>query len=102
LHWEESSVPATFGTGLTFSEIGPGAVLVAYAVAGVTIYGVMQTFAELLVIFERGSFVSYTREFMGDTASAGIGWAYWANWLLCSIGSAGNRRIYELFYYSAI
>ncbi len=70
------------GLGLTFSEMGPGAVLVAYAVAGVTIYGVMQSFAELLVnIPRRGSFVSYTREFMGDTASAGIGWAFWANWV---------------------
>lgn len=70
------------GLGLTYSEMGPGAVLVAYAVAGLTIYGVMQSFAELLVnIPRRGSFVSYTREFMGDTASAGIGWAFWANWV---------------------
>ncbi len=71
------------GLGLTFSEMGPGAVLIAYAIAGVTIYGVMQSFAELLVnIPRRGSFVSYTREFMGDTASAGIGWAFWANWVV--------------------
>jgi AAT family amino acid transporter len=70
------------GLGLTYSEMGPGAVLLAYAIAGVTIYGVMQSFAELLVnIPRRGSFVSYTREFMGDTASAGIGWAFWANWV---------------------
>lgn len=70
------------GLGLTFSEMGPGAVLIAYAIAGLTIYGVMQSFAELLVnIPRRGSFVSYTREFMGDTASAGIGWAFWANWV---------------------
>ncbi len=70
------------GLGLTYSEMGPGAVLIAYAIAGVTIYGVMQSFAELLVnIPRRGSFVSYTREFMGDTASAGIGWAFWANWV---------------------
>lgn len=70
------------GLGLTYSQMGPGAVLVAYAVAGITIYGVMQSFAELLVnIPRRGSFVSYTREFMGDTASAGIGWAFWANWV---------------------
>lgn len=70
------------GLGLTFSEMGPGAVLIAYAIAGITVYGVMQSFAELLVnIPRRGSFVSYTREFMGDTASAGIGWAFWANWV---------------------
>ena len=70
------------GLGLTFSEMGAGAVLISYIVAGVVIYGVMQSFAELLVnIPRRGSFVSYTREFMGDTASTGIGWAFWVNWI---------------------
>lgn len=73
--------------GYTFNEMGPGAVLLTYTVAGLTIFGVMQSFAELLVnIPRRGSFVSYTREFMGDTASAGIGWAFWANWV-CYIPS---------------
>ena len=70
------------GLGLTFSEMGPGAVIIAYIIAGITIYGVMQSFAELLVnIPRRGSFVSYSREFMGDTAATGIAWAYWANWV---------------------
>lgn len=70
------------GLGLTFSEMGPGAVLIAYIIAGITIYGVMQSFAELLVnIPRRGSFVSYSREFMGDTAATGIAWAYWTNWV---------------------
>ncbi len=68
--------------GWTYANMGPGAVLITYAFAGLTIYGVMQSFAELLVnIPRRGSFVSYTREFMGDTASAGIGWAFWCNWV---------------------
>ncbi|MDR3364865.1 MAG: amino acid permease [Clostridiales Family XIII bacterium] len=75
------------GLGLTFHDMGAGAVLISYALAGIAIYGVMQSFAELLVnIPRRGSFVSYTREFMGDTASAGIGWAFWANWV-CYIPS---------------
>ncbi|MEI8216463.1 MAG: amino acid permease, partial [Eubacteriales bacterium] len=70
------------GLGLTFSEMGPGAVVIAYAIAGLTVYGVMQSFAELLVnIPRRGSFVSYTREFLGETASVGIGWAYWSGWV---------------------
>lgn len=70
------------GLGLTFSQMGAGAVLIAYAIAGLTVYGVMQSFAELLVnIPRRGSFVSYTREFLGDTAAAGIGWAFWCNWV---------------------
>jgi AAT family amino acid transporter len=73
--------------GATYNSMGPGAVLIAYLIAGITIYGVMQSFAEMLVnIPRRGSFVSYTRQFMGDTASAGIGWAFWANWV-CYIPS---------------
>jgi len=70
------------GLGLTFSEMGPGAVLIAYIIGGLTIYGVMQSFGELLVnIPRRGSFVSYASEFMGDTAATGIAWSYWFNWV---------------------
>ena len=70
------------GLGLTFSEMGPGAVLIAYIVGGLTVYGVMQSFGELLVnIPRRGSFVSYASEFLGDTAATGIAWAYWFNWV---------------------
>ncbi|MDD4366372.1 MAG: amino acid permease, partial [Eubacteriales bacterium] len=70
------------GLGGVYSDLGAGAVIISYVIAGVTIYGVMQSFAELLVnIPRRGSFVSYTREFMGDTASTGIGWSFWANWV---------------------
>ncbi|MCL2471996.1 MAG: amino acid permease, partial [Propionibacteriaceae bacterium] len=69
--------------GETFNSMGAGAVIIAYIVAGLTIFGVMQSFGELLVnIPRRGSFVSYTREFMGDTNSAGIGWAFWVNWVV--------------------
>lgn len=71
------------GLGLTFSEMGAGAVIIAYVIAGLVIFGVMQSFAELLVnLPRRGSFVSYTRDFLGDTASAGIGWAFWVNWVV--------------------
>ena len=71
------------GLGLTFSEMGPGAVLIAYIIAGISIYGLMQSFAELLVnIPRRGSFVSYTRDFMGCTAATGIAWAFWFSWVV--------------------
>jgi AAT family amino acid transporter len=87
------------GLGLTYSEMGPGAVLIAYIVAGITIYGVMQSFAELLVnIPRRGSFVSYTREFMGDTASAGIGWAFWANWVVYIPSEALATAVFMNFF----
>ncbi|OHT06193.1 Amino acid permease family protein [Tritrichomonas foetus] len=71
------------GLGLTFSEMGSVSVLLAYFLAGAAVFGVMQSFSELLVNIPRhGSFVSYNREFLGDIAAAGIGWAFWANWVV--------------------
>ena len=70
------------GLGAVYGDMGPGAVLIAYIIAGITIYGVMQSFAELLVnIPRRGSYVTYAKEFMGPSIAAGVGWAYWANWI---------------------
>ncbi|MGL4483730.1 MAG: amino acid permease [Anaerovoracaceae bacterium] len=87
------------GLGLTFSEMGPGAVMIAYIIAGIIIFGVMQSFSELLVnIPRRGSFVSYTREFMGDTASAGIGWAFWTNWVFYVPSEALATGIFMNFF----
>ena len=71
------------GLGLTFSEMGPGAVVVAYIIAGISIYGLMQSFAELLVnIPRRGSFVSYATDFMGPTLATGIAWSFWFSWVV--------------------
>lgn len=70
------------GLGTVYADMGPGAVLIAYIAVGVCIYGVMQSFAELLVnIPRRGSYVTYAKEFMGDSIACGVGWSYWANWI---------------------
>lgn len=70
------------GLGVVYADMGPGAVLIAYILAGITIYGVMQSFAELLVnIPRRGSYVTYAKEFMGSSFATGVGWSYWANWI---------------------
>jgi len=70
------------GLGSVYSDMGPGAVIIAYIIAGICIYGVMQSFAELLVnIPRRGSYVTYAKEFMGPSIATGVGWAYWANWI---------------------
>ena len=67
------------GSGYTVAEIGP-AVIVAYLIGGVVIYAVMQSFAELLVyIPSRGSFVSFCKEFIGESFACGAGWSYWIN-----------------------
>ncbi len=69
------------GVGYTINKMGP-AVLLAYALVGVIVYGLMVSYAELLVNLPRsGSFVAYTNEFLGETISVGIGWSFWFNWV---------------------
>lgn len=59
--------------------MGP-AVLLAFDIVAVIIYAVMVAYAELLVNLPRkGSFVSYTKEFLGPQWSIGMGWAFWCN-----------------------
>ncbi|MEG1583532.1 MAG: amino acid permease [Anaerovorax sp.] len=69
------------GVGITIRDMGP-AVLLAYILVGFVLYGLMIAYAELLVNLPRkGSFVAYTNEFLGETFSVGIGWAFWCNWV---------------------
>ncbi len=69
------------GLGALIRDMGP-AVLLAFLLVGVIVYGMMIAYAELLVNLPRtGSFVSYTCEFLGETASVGIGWSFWFNWV---------------------
>ena len=69
------------GLGLSIHDMGP-AVFIAFAIVGVIVYGLMIGYSELLVNVPRtGSFVSYTREFIGPTVSTGFGWAFWFNWV---------------------
>lgn len=69
------------GVGITIRDMGP-AVLLAYALVGFVLYGLMIAYAELLVNLPRkGSFIAYTNEFLGETFSVGIGWAFWCNWV---------------------
>lgn len=71
------------GLGLTFHDMGAVPVLIGYFIAGITVFGVMQSFSELLVNLPRhGSFVAYNKEFLGNVLSAGIGWAFWINWVV--------------------
>lgn len=69
------------GLGALIRDMGP-AVIIAFLVVGIIVYGMMIAYAELLVNVPReGSFIAYTNEFLGKTASIGIGWAFWFNWV---------------------
>ncbi len=68
------------GTGYLISEMGPS-VIILYAIGGLIIWTVMQSFAELLVNVPRqGNFISYSAEFISPTWAVGTGWSYWFNW----------------------
>jgi amino acid transporter, AAT family len=68
------------GTGYLISQMGPSVILL-YALGGLIIYTVMQSFAELLVNVPRqGNFISYSAEFISPTWAVGTGWSYWFNW----------------------
>lgn len=68
------------GTGYAYSEMGPG-ILLAYLLVGFIVFGLMIAYSELLVNLPRtGSFVAYTREFLGESVATGMGWSFWANW----------------------
>lgn len=68
------------GTGYLVSQLGPSVILI-YALGGLIIWTVMQSFAELLVNLPRqGNFISYSAEFISPTWAVGTGWSYWFNW----------------------
>lgn len=69
------------GMGSVIHDMGP-AVFLAFGLVGLIVYGLMISYAELLVnIPRRGSFIAYTSEFLGPTVSTGFGWAFWFNWV---------------------
>ena len=69
------------GVGWTIEVMGP-AVFWAFLLVGVIVFGLMISYAELLVNLPRsGSFIAYTNEFLGPMVSTGFGWAFWFNWV---------------------
>lgn len=83
------------GVGFCIQAMGP-AVFIAFAVVGLIVYGLMISYAELLVNLPRkGSFVAYTNEFLGETLSVGMGWSFWFNWV-CYVPSEAIAVSYVL------
>lgn len=69
------------GVGILIHDMGP-AVVLGFAVVGLIVFGLMISYAELLVNLPRkGSFIAYTNEFLGEYWSVGMGWAFWFNWV---------------------
>lgn len=69
------------GAGLVLEELGVLAPI-AFAVAGLVVFAVMQAMCELQVNLPKSSsFVGYSKEFLGNPIACGIGVTYALNWM---------------------
>ncbi len=82
------------GAGGRLKDIGPSLIL-AYLVCGLCAFFVMRALGELVVYRTRsGSFVSYSRDFIGPWAGFVTGWMFWVNWAFTGIAELTAIGVY--------
>lgn len=82
------------GAGGRLQAIGPALVL-AYLVCGIVAFFVMRALGELVVHRpSSGSFVTYSREFIGPWAGFVSGWTFWVNWAFTGVAELTAIGIY--------
>jgi GABA permease len=70
------------GSGVVFSETGPGAFL-TYALSGVIVILVMRMLGEMATANpSTGSFADYARNALGGWAGFSVAWLYWYFWVI--------------------
>ncbi len=73
------------GAGGRLASTGP-ALILSYVACGVAALFVMRALAELVLYRpSAGSFVTYSREFIGPWAGFVTGWMYWLNWAFTGV-----------------
>lgn len=73
------------GAGGRLASAGPGLFLV-YGVCGIFVFLMLRALGELILRRpSSGSFVSYTREFLGEKAAYVVAWMYFLNWSTMAI-----------------
>ena len=91
-----------YGTGARIAETGPALVL-GFAVAGVVAFFVLRAMGELVLYRPTaGSFVEYSREFIGPWAGYVSGWMYWLNWAATGVAEITAVGIYVHFWAPAV
>src|SRR3954464_3871655 len=85
-HLTMIAIGGTIGTGLflasgtTIHDAGPGGALAAYLIAGIMVYFLMTSLAEMAVFIPiSGSFSTYTSRFVDPALGFAVGWNYWYN-----------------------
>lgn len=86
------------GAGGRLQTAGPALALV-YLVCGVFSYLILRALGELVMHRPTsGSFVSYTREFLGERASFAAGWLYFLNWSMVGIADITAVALYMRYW----
>ncbi|MGG3470616.1 amino acid permease [Neobacillus pocheonensis] len=85
-HLTMIAIGGTIGTGLflasgtTIHDAGPGGALAAYLIAGIMVYFLMTSLAEMASYIPiTGSFSTYTARFVDPALGFAVGWNYWYN-----------------------
>jgi L-asparagine permease len=87
------------GAGSRLHSAGP-ALAVVYAVSGVFAFIVVRAMGELVMHRpSSGSFVSYSREFLGEKAAYFAGWMYFLNWATSGIADVTAVAKYTQFFW---
>lgn len=82
------------GAGGRLKEIGPSLIL-AYLTCGLAAFFVMRALGELVVHRpSSGSFVTYSKEFIGPWAGFVAGWTFWVNWAFTGVAELTAIGIY--------
>lgn len=91
-----------YGTGGRLAQAGPGLVL-AFAVPGIVAFFVLRAMGELVLYRPTaGSFVEYSREFIGPWAGFVTGWMCWLNWAATGVAEITAVGIYVQFWEPAV
>jgi L-asparagine permease len=86
------------GAGSRLHSAGPALMLV-YALAGVVAFLVVRAMGEMVMHRPTsGSFVSYSREFIGEKAAYFAGWMYFLNWACSGMGDVTAAAVYVKFF----
>ena len=86
------------GAGKLLNMAGPS-LIIAYAVAGFFAFIVVRALGELVVYRPAsGSFVSYTREFIGEKGAFASGWMYFLVWATGGIADVTAVAIYADYW----
>ncbi len=87
------------GAGGRLHSAGPALMLV-YAVAGAFAFLVVRAMGEMVMHRPTsGSFVSYSREFIGERSAYFAGWMYFLNWACSGMGDVTAAAVYVKFFF---